>query len=216
MSLFRTITAMATFFVAVSAYSTGRCEDIFSSEASLRKRMWVGLSRDVVPLNLALNAKPSLYNHFVSVDARARVVLKIANLDGHASEANRVIYNAIKNGKIDEIDAGAVVGPKVLPLILNLARIAPAHKRLIIRGYVRANFINEALLREESALDANGHRNFHHLTEKDIERLHKSTEELGLLEACRKFYGAVDFSACGSMRFMMDARNPRAIAWSKD
>lgn len=208
--------AFLTIFVAASAYSAERCEDLFTANASMAQKLWAGLSKNVVPLNIALNKKFSLYGHFVTLDSKARTVLKISFLDAHSTEVNRLLYDVIKKGQIDEIDTGAVVGPKVLPLLLSLTRITPAHKKMIVRGYVRPEWIQDTILREAPLLDQQGRRNYDHFSAKDLERWNKTAEEMGLLEACRKFYGTSEFSACGRLNFAFDARYPDKVFWDKE
>ena len=212
--LSRLLAGLAAFFVFSSAYSAERCEDIFSADAGIARRLWTGIAGDVLRLNLELNKKLSLYGHFVTVNAKARVVLKVAHLDAHSTEANRVLFQAIKSGRIDEVDAGMVVGPKVLPLLLSLAHLTPSDKKMIVRGTIRPSWIHDTLLREEPLFDSQGRRNYNHFTSKDIERWQKAADELGLLEACRKFFGAGNLSACGNLDFTLDARFPDRVTWN--
>ncbi|KYG63219.1 hypothetical protein AZI86_16080 [Bdellovibrio bacteriovorus] len=211
----RLIFAFLTIFVAASAFSAERCEDLFTPPASLAQKVWAGFSKNLVPLNIALNKKLSLYGHFVTLDAKARTVLKISFLDAHSSEVNRVLYDVIKKGQIDEIDAGAVVGPKVLPLLLSLTRITPESKKMIVRGYIRPEWLHDTMSREAAMFDAQGRRNYDHFSAKDLERWNKTMEDLGLTEACRKFYGTAELSGCGRLDFVFDVRHPQKVSWEK-
>lgn len=208
--------AFLTFFVAASAFSAERCEDLFTPNASVMQKLWTGFSKNLVPLNIALNKKLSLYGHFVTLDAKARTVLKISFLDAHSSEVNRLLYEAIKTGRIDEVDTGAVVGPKVLPLLLSLARISPESKKMIVRGYIRPEWLQDTILRNEPLFDSQGRRNYDHFSKNDLERWNKTAEDMGLLEACRKFYGKSELAGCRALHFAFDARYPQRVIWEKE
>lgn len=182
----------------------------------MTQKFSAAFSKKIVQLNISLNKKISLHSHLVTLDAKARPVLKISFLDAHSTEVNRLIYEAIKKGQIDEIDTGAVVGPKVLPLLLSLTRITPPSKKMIVRGYVRPEWMQDTLGRETPLMDERGRRNYDHFSAKDLARWNKTVEEMGLLEACRKFYGTSELSQCGRLNFAFDARYPDKVHWNKE
>lgn len=215
-SVLRWVSLILTIFVVSSAYSAQRCEDLFSSDAGLAKKIWVGLSKKMFSLNVALNSDLKSNGHFVKIDSKARLVLKISYMSAHSLKLNRTVYDAIRSGQIDEIDTGVIVGPKVLPLIKDMARIVPDRKKVIVRGSVHPEFIYAWMMSEAPAFEANGTRNYQHVSPKDLERWDRAADEMGLLEACRKFYGTSQISSCGRMKFFMDVRHPHNVVWEKD
>lgn len=72
------------------------------------------------------------------------VRLKIGHLRTD-SDFMRAIHAAIQRGLVTEVDAGAVAGPKVLPLILSISRAAPTGSSLKIRGWLIPAFLNQGI-----------------------------------------------------------------------
>lgn len=144
--------------------------------------------------------------------------IKIGYLDYTQREYMLALRDAVKMGAIAEIDAGLVVGPKVLPWLLKIADFVPPEQPITITGELNPRILikqirdgsqikNPTTLKERSKA----------FSEKEIQELSETAETLGINKACLKYYSTSDWLSgdCLLMTFRMKSNDPDAIDWKK-
>lgn len=123
-----------------------------------------------------------------------------------------LMTRAVRSGAITEIEAGNIVGEKVLSLLTRLGDIAPTTRPLRIRG---AMDIDGMYIDRQSAVVSQGNSlgKSHLWSQQELENFDRAIDRLGIRGACQRLY-RVDLSECRGLTFTMDARDPASIRWS--
>lgn len=142
----------------------------------------------------------------------------------------RLLARAIVAGEVDEIDAGRVVGPKVLPLLLSLSRLANEEHPLLVHGKIDIAAMEKNFF-EQRAIAAQGgekigpfimpvsqdrlRRAGQLFSEEEIAAYEQAKETLKIAKACKKRQKVKKLEKCKPLVFSMDARDPDGIRWEK-
>ncbi len=167
-------------------------------------------------LRLLLSENRSSFKHELLTDSKTgENTLKIAMLQRRDGDISKAMLGAVKEGSIQKIDAGLIVGPKVLNLLAKLKDIAPKDHPLIVTGSISPTKFSEKMekYKRVTVLDA-GKKSTQvpdFFTEKDISDYSAAIETLGIDKACAQLGRTA--SNCGELRFTFDARYPQNVVW---
>jgi hypothetical protein len=154
--------------------------------------------------------------HSLSTDRDGKVTLEIGMLRRNQKEFMVAATKAIREGQVQVVDAGHIVGPKVLATMKDFSEtVSKGNKNGVqFRGKIHGNrirttFQDQLEMKLGSKLD-NGASNPYSWTQREIENYRRAVKELKLDEACRRYYGS---APCGELYFEYDARYPEKIKW---
>lgn len=144
-------------------------------------------------------------------------VLKIGYLEKRDRSFMVETARQIKEGTIKKVDAGQIVGPKVLPTMMDFGkRVGQESGSVQFRGSlngsrIKTSFEDQVRAAVPAAYDS-GRANPYHWSSQEIENYRRAYAEMGIDEACRKYYRS---QPCGDLSFEFDAKNPQRIVWRK-
>jgi len=116
------------------------------------------------------------------------VTLKVGQwARGELTFTKRVLA-AVREGSIDAIDAGAVVGPKALHAIATILKQAPSGKTLVVHGYLTPTVIRGRALMQlrQQGPDTPPEKAW---PRSEVKRYRSALKTLGLYEACSSLLG---------------------------
>lgn len=129
----------------------------------------------------------------------------------------KLLLRAYKEGAVAEIDAGLILGPKVLNLLNQLRKLTPLNGQLCeFRGGLNAaNLLDEMQLQvQASTAGYRSQTSPKYWRQADIEDFNRALKELHFDEACLKFYQTNAISKCGFLKFKMNNKNPSQVEWN--
>lgn len=124
---------------------------------------------------------------------------------------------AIKDGAVQKIDTGHIVGPKALPTMMDYGKklsdqgLSVKFEGELIGNRIRTTFEDQVAARVPAVTD-DGKASVYHWTQDEIARYKKAYADMQIDKACRKYYPN---QMCGRLRFEFDSKNPQKINWSK-
>ncbi len=123
----------------------------------------------------------------------------------------------IKAGAIQRIDAGPVLGPKVLPTMFDLGKKLPSDAPAIkISGRMNVSRIRKQFEDELKAkvapISDKGKSNPVYWTQKEVDNYKRAYSDMKIDEACKKYYSN---SLCGELLFEFDTKSPDRVRWSR-
>ncbi|RZA08015.1 MAG: hypothetical protein EOP11_06095 [Proteobacteria bacterium] len=118
---------------------------------------------------------------------------------------------AVREGSIAEIDAGKVVGAKVLPMLTRIAASGPKGANIVVYGNLTPRSIMESV--ELFRHEAPGSPEF--LSEGSIRLFHNAVEKLKILEACAEHWNVSKLELCGPLKFRIDSGRPAGVIWER-
>jgi hypothetical protein len=148
-----------------------------------------------------------------------RATLKIGLLDANDRQFSVALLKAMKIDALSIIDAGEIVGPKVLSVLAGLPELAPADSNLTIRGHLSPALLSKWMheyYQQSQTTEAihKGKRNVDYFTKADVDRFNESVEVIKLDEACRQIYNA-NIQNCGKLRFIYSSAR-KEFVWMTD
>jgi hypothetical protein len=147
---------------------------------------------------LAASDRPALHELSVK-DGRGYVRIGIL-LQSDISYA-QALAAAVREGSVAEINAGNVVGAKVLPMLARIASHGPKGGSLVVHGKVSPKAILETV--EMFKNEAPGSPEF--ISEGNLRLLLGSMEKLRMLDACKRIWKVSRLELCGPMQFRLDS-----------
>ena len=159
-----------------------------------------------------LNGKGFQDSHVLTIGKDGKGYLKIDFLRKGDLKFSKLMAQAVRDGSIAEIDAGAVVGPKVLILLHKLQKIAPKDSPLIIQGNAKPSELIADMHFQEEAFKKTSAHYAEHWSNHDISDFQSAVNGLRLPEACAQYGRSVD-NCDLLLRFTFDARYPESIHW---
>lgn len=124
---------------------------------------------------------------------------------------------AIKEGAVQKIDAGNIVGPKVIPTMMDYSKklnkqgLSVKFEGELGGNRIKTTFEDQVAARAP-ALNDKGQSNVYHWNNDEIVRYRQAYTEMGIDEACRKYYPN---QICGRLFFSFDSKNPKKVIWRK-
>ena len=124
-----------------------------------------------------------------------------------------LMNRAVRSGGISKIDAGGVVGPKVLNVLTRMRDLVPPGTSMRIEGTLTPKTVDKEAFRQIASSRAGQARDLpgFRWSDQDVANYQQARRILGIDEACDRLF----VGACGSMRFSLDARHPEATAWTR-
>jgi hypothetical protein len=144
-----------------------------------------------------------------------RGVIKIGYLLQDQTRFKRLALRAIQTGAISEIDAGEVVGPKVLALLNEMRKIKTESGAPVRFSGRLPMFQIDASITNDRAFSSHepiGHPKRY--TTSDIQAYERALNELGVKEACMKFYRSESMGNCIEIHFRFDNSSGAPVQWS--
>jgi hypothetical protein len=191
-------------FAGREAHAYESCRDVFSGATTTLSELQDHLQK---PANRFFDHQIRIFDD--------TVVLKIGYLvrDGDRS-FSRLTLKAVESGAIDEINAGMVHGPKVLPLLLSLKRIAPTDKPLVVRGVLWVRKLKKDLKLQLEGTPRNGtdlnqiNQNAIRWSAKELENYENALRTLHLDEVMEAIGDRDKY-----IEFKFDARTPEQATY---
>ncbi len=147
--------------------------------------------------------------HTVSFNRGAGHV-KIGLLSQNQVAFGSALANAIRKGDISRIDAGLVIGPRVIPMLQRLAKTTPNADQLSVSGYMDVSQIFNLLASQTRIKKTDQLMEF---SESEYASISQSLELMNVRQACEKFYQTSDLRRCRVMKFEFKAGKLDEIEW---
>lgn len=156
-------------------------------------------------------------SHALRQNADGTTTLQIGTLRRDQKEFMVSANKAIREGKVQVVEAGYVVGPKALSGLKNFSDSIPQNAKQgvtfkgTIHGTQLQNNYDMQVAAKFNPVREDGTSSPYHWTAKEIENYKRTFKEMKIEEACRKFYGT---GPCRGLHFEYDSRYPNNIRWS--
>ena len=183
--------------------------DVASKPESLKK------------LEELLNQNTDLMRNFISTKPN-KTTLHISFLRRDDSDFLRLALKALRDGAIDEVNAGGIVGPKVPHLLTRLASTnIKGGKQIVFKGTLTPNklvVITRAGKMDTARRSRNGLVNFsdpHEISEKDQQEFDEAMKIMHVQEGCQSVYQTSSLLKCPVMEFEFRSGQIDQIQWKK-
>jgi len=120
------------------------------------------------------------------------------------------LHDAVRAGKVAEINAGNVMGPRVLAILNRLKDEVPDGENMIVHGKMEPADLALTFNRQLNLESANP--KMAAKIKSDKAKFERALDELGITKACRQFYNA-PVSKCKDLIFQIDSHSPNGIRW---
>lgn len=121
---------------------------------------------------------------------------------------------ALRDGRIAEIDVGLILGGKVLDLVSKLTDLAPGKTE--ITGTVRVRLVEKDVRDNPFKKGISTEDRADLYSDIEVQRYEAAVARLKLKEACLKFRGTTDLLKCDELKFRIDTSRPDDIQWEAD
>lgn len=139
--------------------------------------------------------------------------VKIGRFHRNQGGFSKALLKALKAGAIAEVNAGQVVGPKVLALLWRMKQVLPnSGKQVRFSGLIRMAGVEKNMENQLTGIDVFSTAEI--WNKQEIEDYKSAIRKLGVKNACRKIYNAT-LKSCGYLRFSFSSGDSDPVTWEQ-